>query len=1175
VNKKWKYFLIAVVLTVVAVIVLLPPVISSDSVRRLILSRVNEKIQGDLSIDFWMIGWNEGILFKKIIYTDPEQGIRFTAARATMTHGLLELAFAPKDLGLITVDSPRLEITPHPELTSESDNGQKDAVGPSRSTGKVNRKKSGSAPWEGASAELLVHDGQVQTAVNDSTLTNLAQRIETHAFLAKGIINFDLDFSANGDQGRVTAQGSLNLPARQDMLLETLVSKMDIKISSLQLKEPLALAASMGNLPTGQGLLNADLKLQATGMKDFAVQGDLNVDTLRMTGGFLGKDQPEINNVHLVIDCDRQSGQGWHIANLNLQADPGFLRARSESDGGGRKLHARAMLKLPVLFDLFPHLLKVREGVQMKSGTLDFEADLDRNDQRSTLSAWARADHLGGTFKGHDFGWNVPVSLRLNGEKKGRDLQIDRLELDAPFIRARGRGNLRSFSLEATSELQQAFAEVDKFFDVPWSGVGHLRIKATSSVEGDNRYQINTDLTVDNCAVFRSGQLVAPPHQFVLSGRVSAPPSFLREMKGPINAHLDISSWPGTIVLTTTGLQKKNGSLSMQYSLDTNLNLERVAGILQPLDFLSNKTTLEGGLQLQSSGFINGKTLAVRTLESRIDSFVLNQPGLNLYDQHIHLRIARPKGRDHLPVTVHDLAGQAVAEKNQPVAVHDLVVSDSRDDFFKTGGGGTAVVFHDRGLYLRNCRLDAESGHIDIENLTLQDWRRPFATLNSKIKIDADVRRLFAFFHDSGRLSADIDGAGSANLVFDAVSMEKKEKWINAVVHLKNFSLSRRKKIIYGDKNIRAAFQMQGRLVSGRVVDVGKINLHSSAFDLEASGSLDQDKGSGLFKAQGKLTPDLQRLVSIARHGFGVDLAMAGKKSEAFIVTCPLGKNAPDTRKTLKFSTNLYADHIGYMGVDIHHLEIPVYMENGILHAALAAQVNGGTLDLAPEWHLSDDPPVLTVPRASRALTAVRLRKPLVDGLLRRIHPLFGLLTTPSGQVDVRLNSLTWPLVPKGGNKAEFAAVIDLSRVNLVSSGFLRDVLTNFGLQDEKLKLRDSELKCVGTEGRITCSPLRILVLDSEMTLSGSVGMDQSLKYALQVPVTRKLVGKEGYRVLKGTTVRVPIRGTLSYPAFDRNLVAETVKGLVRQAAGRAIENKSETGLSDLLHSVLGTLPGK
>ncbi len=1154
VNKRWKYSLISALVLVVAFIVLLPPVLSSNFVRRLVLTRVNEKIPGELTINSWLIGWSQGVLCRNIVYRNPDLGIRVTIPKITCSHGLFELALAPKNLGFITVDAPVVEITPRrkPELKSGPAKTGLPRLRQETRAGKEQEK--GLSPWEGVVAELLVKDGQVNAAAAGGKIIGLAQHLESHSFLSDGVITFDLGFGTGDKKGKVEAQGSLNLPVRQGTLLETLLARVDVKIVDLQLQDILATAASRGDLPTGQGILNADFNLKAAGTRDFHVRGKATLAALQLSGGFLGKDRPVLHNVQLALDCDRKADQGWRLTRLDLASDLASLHAAGKYGTVHKQLAGQAKVKLPILFNLFPHLLGVRKDGRLKSGTLDLDVKLAQAGQTIKLAVKARAGQLGGVFNGRSFAWNKPVSLWLNGEKTGRAVQVSRLELDAPFIHASGQGDLRSFSLEASADLRQASREIKKFFALQWSGGGTLNLKATSTLKDDHRYQIDTDFTIGKCTLFHAGQLVLPPHQLSFTSRVMVPRSFPWQQDSPLDVRLKASSWPGTITLTAKGLQRRAGSFFSRYNVDTRLNLERVADLLQTFGILHRDTTVAGDLRLQASGFFDRGTLAVRELDGQVAGFVLNRPGLAYHEQKIRLRINPP-----------------AAKGQQPVLIHDLAVSKNRDEFFRTGAGNTAVVFPEHSLFLRNVHISAALGQVTVKELALTDWQRPLETLRAGIKTAVDLRRLAVLLHGTGKLPPQTGLRGSAHLVVDVSRPEPGTQRLSSKLQLRHFSLFRRKKKLYSDQDISAAVEMQGRLFSGDAL-IKTITLHSGPLDLEATGSIEGTKGKRLLKARGKLTPDLKRVASILHKRFGLDLEMTGRKTEAFILQYPLDEEGVELKKHFAFFSKLNAGHIRYMGLDLSALNIPVYMEKGVLHLDFTGQVNGGTIDLAPELALTSTPAVLTVPRNSRILTNVRLQRSLVR-LLGRVHPLFGLLATPSGLLDVRLNSFSWPLVHQGGRKAAFSVVFDVSRVRLNSSPLLREVLSGFGREDDRLRLGDKEMTCYGNNGRITCSPVHILVAGSEMVLTGSVGLDQSLQYILQVPLTPGLVGKEAYRILKGTMVRVPIRGTIGHPAFDRNMVAGTVRDLLQHAAGRVINQQLEKVLPGLLPGVFDASP--
>jgi hypothetical protein len=192
-------------------------------------------------------------------------------------------------------------------------------------------------------------------------------------------------------------------------------------------------------------------------------------------------------------------------------------------------------------------------------------------------------------------------------------------------------------------------------------------------------------------------------------------------------------------------------------------------------------------------------------------------------------------------------------------------------------------------------------------------------------------------------------------------------------------------------------------------------------------------------------------------------------------------------------------------------------------------------------------------------LTGLKLSDPLVAFLLSWTHPLFGGLAQPSGLVDVRLDSLWWPMGEGKEDEADFVVIFDVGEIHLESKNQLKDLLALFGLEKETLQLRDNNLYCIGKQGRIKCSPVRVLVGDAEIVLSGFVGMDGSLAYEIDVPVTGKIRDAAGARIPEGAGVKVAVKGTTGEPTFDKEAVASKIQGLAEQAANETTKKNNGT----------------
>ncbi|MCI5124505.1 MAG: hypothetical protein D3925_08530, partial [Candidatus Electrothrix sp. AR5] len=177
--------------------------------------------------------------------------------------------------------------------------------------------------------------------------------------------------------------------------------------------------------------------------------------------------------------------------------------------------------------------------------------------------------------------------------------------------------------------------------------------------------------------------------------------------------------------------------------------------------------------------------------------------------------------------------------------------------------------------------------------------------------------------------------------------------------------------------------------------------------------------------------------------------------------------------------------------------------------------------------------------------------------------------------INVRLDRFSLPLGEKGMEKIDFKVFLDLSGVALEPKGVLSSILDVAGYGDRTLTMKDKNMTCEGVQGQVSCTPIKMTIADSEMIISGSAGMDGSLNYIVEVPVTRRLLGKKGYELLKGTTLKVPIKGTRDKPVYSREALMQASSGLLKQAAGQATKNVIREQVDKVVPDLLNGLFGK
>ena len=1142
--KRKRFWFAGLLVFLLAIVLFLPFICSSSLVKQAVVNRVNSRLEGELSVGSWLIDWQQGFLCRDIVYKDSGKGIYISIPRLTSTQGLVELILAPGNFGLVSLDTPVIELSRNTAAQVEQQGRPKAEQQPEKRE----------YPWDKYTLQLQVRNGQVKVLTEGSVPEIGMKDINLHSSLKEGGIDYGLQFRTLDNQGDFDVTGRINLPAGGKKRLDTLYTETNVVVADFQVKDYLAFAAFLPKVPAGEGILNANFHLKSVGFDDFVFGGSVGLRDLKLSGGFLGQDNPSIQHISLSLAESEWSTFAWNIKQLDIKSDAGTLTCSGEHRDNRLQITSNGNIDIPVVFDRLPHLMKVQESTLIESGSLDYTADISMDGPNGKLDLMAKADNLGGLYNGRPFSWESPITAILHSENEGLDFKVKRLQVDSPFLQAFGQGDMSSFKLTASADLGKTMVELGKLFQHSWSGTGDLEMKMEAKSAGvKDRYAVNADLSIDHLALSRADKVIVPNNYFSVVGSGEVPLSLLRKRTGEFNLQFALSSWIGEIFLAINGERTTNGLTGTRFSTDTNLQLDSLSSLLHAFDSFPPESRLGGDLQVQAAGYVDKDILGVDELNGRIVDLSLAGKGSTYSDRDVRLHINRSVN-DEIPSLV----------------IHDLTISKSRERFFGTGAGSNSIDFANAGIFLHNIGMEAELGTIRLDEFVLRDWREPQKTMTAHVNITSDLDRMTPLLQNASLIPDGIHAGGTGKLSFSAEGGEEGGRKIAADLMVKEFSLSKEKKQLLPKDDLVVSVKVEEQ-VEGQKLDIRDIKLSSSALDLSGSGSINSIENDRQLDVRGDLRPKMDALASILAEAFNVQVNLQGRESHPFALTYLWPGDGGKAIGRLGFSSEFSMDTAAYNGITMSGVTLPVTLKDNAMQLHLQGGMNEGRVDIAAQADFNVDPSIMTVPENSQVMTGIQLNQPLVEGVLRRIHPLFGVLTTPTGQIDVRLNTFAWPLKQDGAYGADFTSVVNFSRVNLDSSGLLRSILSSFALEEEKLKLRDAEVQCIGREGRISCSPVRIQVGSTEMVLSGTVGMDKTIDYTLEVPVTEKLVSKEVYQFLGGATVRVPISGTVDKPGFDRNSVTAAIRDMVKDAAGKVMENQAKKLLPSLMDDLLGS----
>lgn len=470
-----------------------------------------------------------------------------------------------------------------------------------------------------------------------------------------------------------------------------------------------------------------------------------------------------------------------------------------------------------------------------------------------------------------------------------------------------------------------------------------------------------------------------------------------------------------------------------------------------------------------------------------------------------------------------------------------------------------------RKAALRPVHIDSANGRVSFEQLVVGDWNNLLDTLDSAGQARFDLSTILGAASDWVTLPPDISTAATVDLNWTAAAQSGAEHRYSFSADLDKFSLGRGDLQALADEQVSVKLDGTRNPTSGKVA-LNQLSISSTPLNFDAAGSWTtstEDDTELAFK--GDLGMDLARIATLIRTFTELDLEMAGNSQRPFELG--LKVNQEQRQKWWQhtdFSGAFQADLIRVLGVELRGLEIPVLLSDGYGKAEVEGSVNQGTLLLQPHLDLVSYPPVLTIPDDSLVLDRMQITQEMANQLLARIHPLFMGAGQLSGFVDLTLDRFRWPLGKENLNDLQFSGKMDFEDVRLDSSALLGSLLSALRVQDRGLDLSGRQIQFVCKDGRIETNPLRTNLGDSELVISGSLGLDTTIDYLAQVEVTRQLVGGDLYKYLEGTVIHVPVGGTLEKPDISANTVQRAVTDLINQAGQKKLQEAAGNLLKKL-----------
>ena len=877
--------------------------------------------------------------------------------------------------------------------------------------------------------------------------------------------------------------------------------------------------------------------------------------------------------------------------------------------------------------------LKLREGLEFSSGTLRLISSITSEPDLVDGRLAAELSDLGGRIDGESFKLAAPIEFEVAGTIGAAGPRVDNAKLHSSFAEITGHGTLSNAWLHAEANLGQAMQELGRLFALDIELSGNVLADATlrRGDGGNHLVHLNVDVQeLDIEGLSRTKKLEKVPD---VEGAVDADMEIRFEGVRPITVKgiMDASSlkFAGGVFrndqpaienaelkinLTHTNEVVEIGSLAFtssmgdvqvrgrfappmssatpegSFNVNAKLDIAEIAaqlpatsGLGDPVDISRGTLQVVGRVDSTSqqlnfdakaslfdlAGFREGKTInVVEPLHIELDG--------TLADNQLRLRQGILQGGFGRIEAKGDLEAAAVSadlDVSRTLKILGPFMKDGNID----GQGRIEVSAELRrsaaGAYRLN--VDIPMKRFSVSGFSPEPWSPRDINLRAESELLFTTNKQFIGVED---MDLWIEGLPGDLRLRNGVLLMGKAGIRKANIELglhgdvaELVAFGRETGVLKGDAPLSGnySFELNSAFEEGDL-RIEKLALVSDALGIACSGDVRDTTTGKRLDVHGQLDIDFKKVSQLCEIFTGHRPDIEGTSRREFSLALPLGKADWQTKlRGASGHAQLSADRYTAFGVVAAPVDLDFVMKDGRARISLDSEVSQGRLSVAPYVDSTVKPPILGVATNSKVLQNVKINDEMASELFALIHPVFRGCAIVGGDTDLTLAECRVPLRGEIAKNTKLAGRLRIENLRMGPSGLLDRILTLTNNKIEVVDVPDQNIDFYCKEGRIHSTPLTISARGYSLILHGSVGLDQTVDYVAEVPVTKKMVGSEIYPYVENTSIKLHIGGTVSSPDLGADAFARALQDLIKDAGADALKNTAIKQGRKLLEDLL------
>ena len=333
-----------------------------------------------------------------------------------------------------------------------------------------------------------------------------------------------------------------------------------------------------------------------------------------------------------------------------------------------------------------------------------------------------------------------------------------------------------------------------------------------------------------------------------------------------------------------------------------------------------------------------------------------------------------------------------------------------------------------------------------------------------------------------------------------------------------------------------------------------------------------------IIAIKGQAVYDAARVAERIQPWTGGQLQMAGQKTIPIeVVWKGRADSVGSSLAGLQAATRLGWDQARLVGINIGPADVPVSVTNGQLATAAEIPVSGGVVrwDVASDLTAQD---MIIYQKPMIVLENVAITPEMCQTWLKYVTPLLADATSVEGRLSLKLdqaslnptNTRNQTVVGQllihsaevGPGPLSNQIITLVQQINAIRK---QDFTQAVSAQKVWVKMPEQKIDFEMNNGQVVHRNLNIRAGDVTISTSGTVDIDGRMELLASMPIPDDWVEKNQLLAgMRGQSLQFPVRGTLTGPQMDLQLLKQFGRQQVQQAASGLIQQQLSKGIGKL-----------